>query len=58
MCGVLPGKRWNCAMGMTRSPRGLAITIEASSAASATFMSEGLTAMQALLAPRIACTRL
>ncbi len=43
---------------MTRSPRGPVTWTFASSTASATHMSEGCTAMQASLVPRIAFMRL
>ena len=45
-------------MRIARSPAGPATCTFASSAASATHMSEGCVAMQASLVPRIACMRL
>ena len=57
-CGVSPGSRWKSANAIARSPAGPATWTMASSAASATHMSEGCVAMQASLVPRIAWMRL
>ena len=59
MCGVSPGKRWKSPMNTLRAAWLVpSSSIRASSAAIATAMSEGWVAMQASLAPRIACPRL
>ena len=57
-CGVSPGRRWNSANGIVRSPSGPVTRTTASSAASATHMSDGWVAMQCSLVPRIAWMRL
>jgi len=57
-CGVSPGNRWKSANTIARSPAGPTTWTLASSAASATHMSDGCVAMQASLVPRIACIRL
>ncbi len=56
-CGVSPGRRWNSSKGIVRSPIGPCTCTVASSAASATAASEGCTAMQWSLVPRMACQR-
>jgi len=56
--GVAPGGRWKSANGMLRSPFAPCTWTVASSAAIATFMSEGFVAMQCSLVPRIARVRL
>ena len=57
-CGVSPGSRWKSENAMARAPAGPATCTLASSAASATHMSEGCVAMQASLVPRMALMRL
>jgi hypothetical protein len=57
-CGVLPGSRWKSASGMRRAPRTLSTSTIASSAASATHMSEGFVAMHDSLTPRTPRLRL
>ena len=52
--GVSPGSRWKSANAIVRSPDGPTTCTLASRAVSATHMSEGCVAMQALLAPRMA----
>ena len=57
-CGVSPGSRWKSENAMARAPAGPATCTLASSAASATHMSEGCVAMQASLVPKMALMRL
>ena len=59
MCGVLPGRRWKSAIGIVRvAPSGRTVSTVASSTRIATAMSLGCVAMQASLAPTMACWRL
>ncbi len=59
ICGVSPGSRWKSAIGMLRAcPSGFTVSTVASRARMATFMSDGLVAMQASLAPTTAMIRL
>ena len=59
ICGVSPGRRWNSAIGIVRvAPFGSMVSTVASRTRIATFMSEGLVAMQASLAPSTAMIRL
>ncbi|MNN55203.1 hypothetical protein D3C81_1700650 [compost metagenome] len=55
--GASPGRRWKSAKGILRSLAGPCTCTTASSAASATHMSEGWVATQAALAPRMAWIR-
>ena len=58
-CGVSPGRRWKSANGDRRARRaGPATWTAASSAASATHMSDGCVAMQCSLVPKMAWMRL
>ena len=57
MFGVLPGRRWKSAKGISRSPLGPCTRTTASSAARATHMSEGWVAMHSLLVPSTPQTR-
>jgi len=52
------GQQMEVAKGISREPEALRTVITASRAAKATFMSEGLVAMQSLLVPRMARVRL
>ena len=57
-CGVAPGNRWKSVSGMCRVPRVLFTSTVASSAASATAMSDGWVATQWSLVPSTALPRL
>ena len=58
LSGAAPGRRWKSSKGITRSPVGPVTCTFASSAASATHMSDGWVAMHSSLAPRMARMRL